>query len=122
PRTAVAGVAGKTGLPMALSAISRTLSVRFTTATPVAETFRKVVVSRKGLRTMTFSSHSTPMGAKLGRPSGSSVVTIDSMMKGIRRHSANTGSVTGRQVVGRRYHGASGAPVAPRGSTPSVDG
>ena len=84
PRTAVAGAVGNTGFQIALSAIRSTSSVRFTTAAPVAWMFRNVVVSRKGLSTITSSPHSTPMGAKLGRPSGSSVVTIDSTMKGIR--------------------------------------
>ena len=69
---------GAEAVPIAPRAKSSTSSVRFTTATPVARTFRNVVVSRNGLSTISCSSHSTPMGATLTTPAASTVVTIDS--------------------------------------------
>src|SRR4051794_39933600 len=59
-----------------------TSSVRFTTATPVALRFRNVVVSRNGFNTIIWSPHSTPMGAKLIEPFGSTVVKMVSTISG----------------------------------------
>src|SRR5439155_27109686 len=42
--------------------------------------FLKVVVAVNGLMTISGSPHSTPIGAKLAVPAGSSVVRIDSMI------------------------------------------
>src|SRR3954469_25079668 len=57
-------------------------SVRLTTATLVALRFRNVVVSRKGFSTILSSAHSTPIGAKLIEPFGSTVVTMVSTITG----------------------------------------
>src|SRR4051812_18114073 len=59
-----------------------TSSVRLTTATLVALRFRNVVVSRKGFSTILSSAHSTPIGAKLIEPFGSTVVTMVSTITG----------------------------------------
>src|SRR5205807_493463 len=80
PRTTVAGLAGNATLEIAPCANSKTSSVRFTTAAPVASRFLNVVVSRNGLMTISSSAHSTPMGAKFTAPRASMVVRMDSMI------------------------------------------
>src|SRR5438046_1542569 len=71
-------------------------NLRDTTAAPVSRRFRKVVVSRNGLITMSWSPHSTPIGAKLGVPAPSSVVRIDSMITGPARRAAARTPVAAR--------------------------
>src|SRR5262249_35175678 len=82
PRTTAAGTVGSSGFEMAARAKTRTSSVRFTTAAPVAVTLRYVAVLRNGLSTRASSAHSTPTGAIFTAPSAASVVTIVSTITG----------------------------------------
>ena len=82
PATFSAGRQGNCGLLIAAWANRSTSSTRLNTAQPVAETLRKVVVSRKGLRTSRSSPHSRPIGAKLTSPPASRVVMMPSTIIG----------------------------------------
>src|SRR5262247_4737152 len=82
PSTTAAGFVAYSGFEIAARANTRTSSVRFTTAEPVATTFLYVAVSRNGFRIIASSRHSTPIGAQLTVRSDppETVVTIVSMI------------------------------------------
>src|SRR5262245_27114989 len=116
PSTTAAGFVAYSGFEIAARANTRTSSVRFTTAVPVATTFRYVAVSRNGFSTIPSSLHSTPIGAQLIVLSAPPeiVVTMVSMITGDHRTSSTGGGTNG---VGRPPgSGRASEPSAPVGS------
>ena len=84
PSTLAAGWVGGCGSPSAAWLNSSMSSVTFTTAASVARRLRSVRVPRKGLITICFAPHSTPIAPQLTLPSRLIVVTTVSMMGGPR--------------------------------------
>src|SRR5580765_6564577 len=115
PSTTIAGTVAYSGFEIAARANTRTSSVRFTTAAPVATTFRYVAVSRNGLRTIESSLHSTPIGAQLivRCEPPDTVVTIVSMITADPRGSPD-------QLDRRRHEGSRGTPTRLRARVRAV--